>query len=174
MRVGEVAILQGLSLALERPGIYCMIGPNGAGKTSTFNMLTGELPAQAGHVALDGRALGRLPTHRIMRLGVGRKFQIPRYFPALTIADNLAIALWSGRASRLDLLRPRSRRWTSPVLEALAARYPFLADRSRAPRRSSRTASGRSSSCRWRSSASRACFCSTSPAPGFRRRRRCR
>ena len=36
-------ILDQLSLAIRRPGIYCSIGPNGAGKTSTFNMLTGEL-----------------------------------------------------------------------------------------------------------------------------------
>ena len=73
----------------------------------------------------------RLPTHRIVRLGIGRKFQIPSVFPALSIADNLAIALWSARATRLDLLRPRLRRWSSPVLEELRARYPFLADAER-------------------------------------------
>jgi len=131
VRVGEVQILKRLSLVFDRPGIYCVIGPNGAGKTSTFNMLTGELPAQAGNVAFDGRPLDRLQTHRIVRLGIGRKFQIPSVFPALSIADNLAIALWSGRATRLDLLKPRLRRWTSPVLEALRERYPFLAEAER-------------------------------------------
>jgi branched-chain amino acid transport system permease protein len=131
VRIGEVRILNRLSLNLERPGIFCVIGPNGAGKTSTFNMLTGELPAQHGSVAFDGQLLRRLPTHRIMRLGVGRKFQIPSVFPALTIADNIAIALWSGRATALDQLRPRSRRWTSPILEALCERYAFLADTAR-------------------------------------------
>ena len=127
VRIGEVTILDRLAFALDKPGIYCVIGPNGAGKTSTFNMLTGELPAQAGGATFDGRALGRLPTHRIVRLGIGRKFQIPSVFPALTIADNIAIALWSGRAAPLALLRPRLRHWTSPVLEALRLRYPFLA-----------------------------------------------
>jgi branched-chain amino acid transport system permease protein len=131
VRVGEVTILNRLSLALERPGIFCVIGPNGAGKTSTFNMLTGELPAQGGSVSFDGQVLGRLPTHRIMRLGVGRKFQIPSVFPVLTIADNIAIALWSGRANARDLLQPGARRWTSPILEALSQRYPFLADAAR-------------------------------------------
>ncbi|MEO7150818.1 MAG: ATP-binding cassette domain-containing protein [Burkholderiaceae bacterium] len=131
VRVGEVRILDRLSLAFERPGIYCVIGPNGAGKTSTFNMLTGELPAQAGRVTFDGRSLARLQTHRIVRLGIGRKFQIPSVFPALTIADNLAIALWSGRARPLELLQPGLRGWTSPVLEALVLRYPFLGDRER-------------------------------------------
>jgi branched-chain amino acid transport system permease protein len=131
VRIGEVAILNRLSLKLGRPGIFCVIGPNGAGKTSTFNMLTGELPAQNGSVVFDGLPLRRLPTHRIMRLGVGRKFQIPSVFPGLTIADNIAIALWSGRATALDRLRPRSRRWSSPILEALSERYLFLADAER-------------------------------------------
>ena len=131
VRVGEVTILDRLSLGIDRPGIYCVIGPNGAGKTSTFDMLTGELPRSAGRVAFDGRVLARLPTHRIVRLGIGRKLQIPSVFPALPIADNIAIALWSGRLAGLDLLRPRVRRWTSPVLDALCERYAFLADTGR-------------------------------------------
>ena len=126
VRVGEVTILDGLSLALERPGIYCVIGPNGAGKTSTFNMLSGELAAQAGRVSFDGRPLARLATHRIVRLGIGRKFQIPSVFPALSIADNVAIALWSARARPLELLKPSLRRWSTPLLDALRERYPFL------------------------------------------------
>jgi ABC-type glutathione transport system ATPase component len=47
-----------LSLALERPAIYCVIGPNGAGKTSTFDVLTGELPAQAGACASTAQPIG--------------------------------------------------------------------------------------------------------------------
>ena len=131
VQVGEVQILDRLSLGLDRPGIYCLIGPNGAGKTSTFNVLTGELRARAGGVAFNGRALERLPTHRIVRLGIGRKFQIPSVFAHLSLADNLAIALWSARARAFELLRPSLRRWSSPVLVELQARHPFLADAER-------------------------------------------
>ena len=125
---GEVKILDRLSLKLDRPGIFCVIGPNGAGKTSTFNMLTGELPALAGQAQFDGQPITGLAPHHIVRLGIGRKFQIPSVFPDLTIADNIGIALWSGRASPADLLRPRLRRWTSPVLHALFERYHFLTE----------------------------------------------
>jgi len=131
VRLGEVRILDRLTLAFDRPGIYCVIGPNGAGKTSTFNVLTGELAAQAGRVSFDGRSIDRLPTHRIVRLGIGRKFQIPSVFADLTIADNLAIALWSGRAGALALLRPSLRRWSSALRDELELRYPFLGDDSR-------------------------------------------
>jgi branched-chain amino acid transport system permease protein len=48
-------------------------------------------------------------------------------FAPLAITDNLGLALWSGRARALELLQPRLRRWTSPLLDKLQARYPFLA-----------------------------------------------
>jgi branched-chain amino acid transport system permease protein len=129
--VGEVRILDRLSLAIDRPGIFCIIGPNGAGKTSTFNMLTGELPAQQGRVRLDGAEVTGEAPDRMTRRGIGRKFQIPNVFPELSIADNLAIALWGGRAGALDLLRPRLRRWASPLLDELRQRFPFLTDGAR-------------------------------------------
>jgi len=127
VRVGEVTILDRLTLALGGSAIHCVIGPNGAGKTSTFNVLTGELPVQAGAVRFDGHALERLPAHRIVRLGIGRKLQIPSVFPRLAIADHLAIAVWSARARPLELLRPSLRRWSTPLLDALRERYAFLA-----------------------------------------------
>jgi len=129
---GEVRILDGLSLAIQRPGIYCLIGPNGAGKTSTFNMLTGELPAQRGTVTLDGARVGVRTPHGMARRGVGRKFQIPSVFSDLTLDENLRIALWSGRTSLRDLLRPALRRWDSALLAALRQRFSFLADGRRA------------------------------------------
>ena len=76
---------------------------------------------------LDGSDISGLAPYRIIRLGVGRKFQIPTVFADLTIEENLSVALWSCRASRLDLLRPRLRRWASPMREEFTRRYPFLA-----------------------------------------------
>ncbi len=126
--IGAVTLLDRLSLVFDRAGIYCVIGPNGAGKTSMFNLVTGELDATAGTVRLDAAAISGLEPHRITRRGISRKLQIPSVFPELAIADNLAIALWSGRASGLALLDPRLRRWQSPMLAELCQRYPFLAD----------------------------------------------
>jgi branched-chain amino acid transport system permease protein len=126
VRIGEVTILDRLSLDFDQAGIFCVIGPNGAGKTSMFNVVSGELATASGRIGLGEMCVNGLAPHRVTRLGVGRKLQIPSVFPGLTIADNLAIALWSGRAAKLQLLDPRLRRWTSPVLEELKGRYPFL------------------------------------------------
>jgi branched-chain amino acid transport system permease protein len=127
VHVGEVTILDKLSLDFDQAGIFCVIGPNGAGKTSMFNVVSGELAAASGRISLGGSDIIGLAPHRVSGLGVARKLQIPSVFPALSIADNLAIALWSGRAARLQLLDPRLRRWSSPMLQELQSRYPFLA-----------------------------------------------
>ncbi len=129
--IGDVTLLDRLSLCFNRAGIYCVIGPNGAGKTSMFNLITGELDATAGKVMLDQVEVSGLEPHCITRRGLARKLQIPSIFPDLAITDNLAIALWSGRASGLALLDPRLRRWKSPMLDELCRRYPFLADAGR-------------------------------------------
>ena len=131
VHVGEVTILDRLSLDFDAAGIFCVIGPNGAGKTSMFNVVSGELAAASGQIGLgDANVIGLAP-NRVSGLGVARKLQIPSVFPELSIADNLAIALWSGRAAKLQLLDPRIRRWTSPMLQELQSRYPFLASGAR-------------------------------------------
>ncbi len=127
VHVGEVTILNKLSLDFDQAGIFCVIGPNGAGKTSMFNVVSGELAAASGAIDLGGLKIAGLAPNRVSGLGVARKLQIPSVFPDLSIADNLAIALWSGRAGKLSLFDPRLRRWTSPMQKELQARYPFLA-----------------------------------------------
>jgi branched-chain amino acid transport system permease protein len=127
VHAGEVTILDRLSLDFDATGIFCVIGPNGAGKTSMFNVVSGELAAVSGKIGLGDRNVRGLTPHRVSGLGVARKLQIPSVFPGLSIADNLAIALWSGRAGKLQLLDWRLRRWTSPMLQELQSRYPFLA-----------------------------------------------
>ena len=131
VRMGSVSILEGLDLAIDRPGIYCLIGPNGAGKTSCFNAMTGELPVRSGHIRIFGRARTGAAADLLSRIGVGRKFQAPSLFPDLTVAENFNIGLWGGRARLRDLLRMGSHGWTSAILREAQARFPFLAEEDR-------------------------------------------
>ena len=131
VRVGSVSILEGLDLAIDRPGIYCVIGPNGAGKTSCFNVMTGELPVRSGSVWIFGRPRTGAAADFLSRIGVGRKFQAPSLFPDLTVAENFNVGLWGGRARLGDLVRMRSHLWSSAILREAQARFPFLADEDR-------------------------------------------
>ena len=135
VRMGSVSILEGLDLAIDRPGTYCLIGPNGAGKTSCFNAMTGELPVRSGHIRIFGRARTGAPADLLSRIGVGRKFQAPSLFPEFTVAENFNIGLWGGRARLRDLLRMRSHGWSTVILREAQARFPFLAEEDRQGRR---------------------------------------
>ncbi len=95
----ESKILRGATLAVQEGEIHVLIGPNGAGKTTLANVLTGHVRPTAGHVELRGEPLTGAPWRRVRR-GVGRKFQVPRVFPRLTAAENLAIA--APRRERTD------------------------------------------------------------------------
>ncbi len=128
VRMGSVSILEGLDLAVDRPGIYCLIGPNGAGKTSCFNAMTGEMPVRGGQIRIFGRDRAGATADSLSRIGVGRKFQAPSLFPEFTVAENFNIGLWGGRARLPDLLRMRSHSWSSAILREAQTRFPFLAD----------------------------------------------
>jgi len=76
-----------------------IIGPNGAGKSTLFNLITGNLMADAGTIRFDGRDVTRVPAMRRCLDGVGRSFQIPQPFEKLTVFENLVVAATHGRAA---------------------------------------------------------------------------
>ena len=125
-----VTILDGLDLRIATPGVHGLIGPNGAGKTSTFNALTARLPLTAGHISWCGEDLAGLTADAVARRGIGRKFQIPSIFPALTVAEHLRIATWAQRAHGMSLLCMRTQHWRTPLRDALEAELPFLVETS--------------------------------------------
>jgi branched-chain amino acid transport system ATP-binding protein len=90
---GGVRAVDGVSFAVAPAEIVGIIGPNGAGKTTVFDLVSGFLPVEAGHVRLGGRDVTRLPADGRARLGLGRSFQDARLFPAMTVEQCLAVAL---------------------------------------------------------------------------------
>src|SRR5262249_33659530 len=93
VRFGAVPALHDLHLAVPSGQRRAVIGPNGAGKTTLFNALAGDLRPAAGTIALDGRDVSRLAAWRRARVGLARTFQRSTLFPALPVAENLALAL---------------------------------------------------------------------------------
>jgi branched-chain amino acid transport system ATP-binding protein len=85
------AILKGASLQVREGEVHVLIGPNGAGKTTFANVVTGHVPLVAGSIELRGDALGG-PVAARVRSGIGRKFQVPRVFPRLSVTANVAVA----------------------------------------------------------------------------------
>jgi urea ABC transporter ATP-binding protein UrtD len=108
-RFGGLVAVDGVDLRVEKGEVRCIIGPNGAGKTTLFNVLTGDLKPTRGRVLLEGQEVHGLPVHRIARLGVARKFQIPAVFHDLTVLENLRVAANGTRKMSALLRRDRER-----------------------------------------------------------------
>lgn len=84
-------VVEDVSLEVPRTGITAVLGRNGAGKTSTLRGIMG-LIARRGEIRLDGQRIDQLPTHRVVRRGVGYVPEDREVFGTLTVAENLALA----------------------------------------------------------------------------------
>ncbi|MBX3606765.1 MAG: ABC transporter ATP-binding protein [Piscinibacter sp.] len=92
-KFGGFAATNDVSLQVERGARQALIGPNGAGKTTLINLLTGVLEPTAGTVVLDGEDITALPSHRRVRRGIVRTFQINQLFSELTPLQSLALTV---------------------------------------------------------------------------------
>ncbi len=89
---GAVRVADDLSFDLTAGEALGVIGPNGAGKTSMFNLITGTLAPNSGHVQFDGRDVTGLNAATRSRMGMARSFQVPQPFSGLTVFENAMIA----------------------------------------------------------------------------------
>jgi len=101
-RFGGFTAVNDVSFAVQPGEIVGLIGPNGSGKSTIFNMLAGALTPNAGSIRFEGRELAGLPPYRIINLGIGRTFQIPRPFHRLSLVENVLLSGFygQGRGSR--------------------------------------------------------------------------
>jgi branched-chain amino acid transport system ATP-binding protein len=84
-----------VSLSIKQNEILGLIGPNGAGKTTLFNLVTGFLKPDSGHIEFIGESLVDLAPHRICKMGVTRTFQIVKPFTHLTTLENVAVGCYN-------------------------------------------------------------------------------
>lgn len=85
--------------------LRCVIGPNGAGKTTIMDIITGKTRPDSGQVLLGQRLnLLKMSEPEIAEAGIGRKFQKPTVFEALSVFENLELAA-AGDRSPLAMLR---------------------------------------------------------------------
>jgi branched-chain amino acid transport system ATP-binding protein len=90
---GGLRVTADVSLAVETGERRLIIGPNGAGKTTLFNLITGELTADAGFIGLFEHDITRVPNRRRAHLGLGRTYQIITLFPGETLLRNITLSL---------------------------------------------------------------------------------
>ncbi|HUZ23690.1 MAG TPA: ATP-binding cassette domain-containing protein [Streptosporangiaceae bacterium] len=97
---GRVVVANNLSLRVGEADMIGIVGPNGAGKTSLFSLISGDLEPDAGQIRLGGTVITRQGAAARCRLGVGRTYQVPRPFGAMTVFENVLVAVQQGAGLR--------------------------------------------------------------------------
>ncbi|WP_194916946.1 ABC transporter ATP-binding protein [Catenulispora rubra] len=115
---GKIEAVKGISMQVEEGQTVALLGANGAGKTTTLRTLSGLLRPTAGAIRFAGKALERVPAHRIVEQGLAHCPEARRIFPRMTIEENLRLgAFIRGKA---DLSRD---------IEEAYERFPILGQR---------------------------------------------
>ncbi len=86
-----------LSFDIENGELRVIIGPNGAGKTTVLDLISGKTKSTEGQILYENQDITSFREHRIVRLGIGRKFQNPSIYENLTVFENLEISYPWGR-----------------------------------------------------------------------------
>jgi ABC-type uncharacterized transport system ATPase subunit len=89
---GATRALSEVSLDFEAGEVVALLGENGAGKSTLMNVLTGSVVPDRGSVALDGKPLPLGNPARCREAGVQCVHQHFTLVPALSVAENLALA----------------------------------------------------------------------------------
>jgi branched-chain amino acid transport system ATP-binding protein len=97
---GRVVVADHLSLRVGEGDMIGIVGPNGAGKTSLFSLISGDLEPDSGEVRLGGTVITRQGAAARCRLGIGRTYQVPRPFGAMTVFENILVAVQQGASLR--------------------------------------------------------------------------
>lgn len=88
---GEVQVLYGLDLVLNKGEVLCLFGRNGAGKTTTLKAVMGILSRRSGSVTYDGRDTIKLPSRLIAQMGIAYCPEERAIFSSLSVEENLML-----------------------------------------------------------------------------------
>jgi lipopolysaccharide export system ATP-binding protein len=94
------AVVKDVSLSLKRGEVAGLLGPNGAGKTTTFYMITGLIPADYGHIWLDGLEITGQPMFQRARMGLGYLPQETSIFRGMSVSENITAVVELREKSR--------------------------------------------------------------------------
>jgi branched-chain amino acid transport system ATP-binding protein len=116
VRYGRITALRGISLEVAESEFVGLVGPNGAGKSTLVNTVAGVVPAAAGQIRFEDRALLGTAPERIVQLGISAVPEGRQIFARLTVRENLEL----GATIRSD------RDGVKTDIERVFERFPVL------------------------------------------------
>jgi branched-chain amino acid transport system ATP-binding protein len=117
---GMVRAAHAVNVHFSRGELVGIVGANGSGKTTFLNLVTGYLKPDHGHILIMGQESTGLPPRLVTRLGVARSFQIPQLYTALSVLENVLLALAAAAQSSTEYWKPLYRDlWVEEALGLL-------------------------------------------------------
>ncbi len=117
---GDVPVLWGVDMTIERGEIACLVGSNGAGKTTLMRTISGLVRAASGSIVFDGKELAAAEPDGVLATGMAHVPEGRRLFSAMSITDNLLMGAY---------LRGDGAAAIAADLERMFMLFPILAER---------------------------------------------
>ncbi len=118
---GAISALKGISLTVEDGELVTLIGANGAGKTTTLHTINGLLRATSGEITFDGTDLQKVPSSKIISLGLAQVPEGRHVFAQMTVLENLLMGAF--------ILKDKAK--IAENIEMVYSHFPRLKERSR-------------------------------------------
>ncbi len=91
---GAIHAVKKINLELHQGEIVTLLGSNGAGKTTTLHTISGLLNPSSGEILFNGKAISRMPAHKITALGLAQSPEGRQVFANLSIKENLEMGAY--------------------------------------------------------------------------------
>lgn len=114
---GSLKAVNDVSLEIKERSMRAVIGPNGAGKTTLFDLITNRTRPTSGKVYFQGKDITCLPPYKIVKLGIGKCFQISKLFPELSVFENIQIACIGKARKVYNMYSPGNKAMRDEVLQ---------------------------------------------------------
>lgn len=95
VRYGMIEAIKGIDFDVNDGEIVTLIGANGAGKTTTMHTISGLLNPYSGSVYLDDLDITKVPSHKIVSLGLSQCPERRRVFAEQSVEDNLLLGAYT-------------------------------------------------------------------------------
>ncbi|OGQ01524.1 MAG: ABC transporter ATP-binding protein [Deltaproteobacteria bacterium RBG_19FT_COMBO_46_12] len=122
-RYGEIRALQEISIQVESHEVVAALGANGAGKTTLLNTISGILRPSKGSIKFLGEEITKMPSHKIVQLGIVHIEEGQGIFTRMTVQENLEMGAF---------LQPTNAKIEQRIDE-IYRRFPALKPRSKKP-----------------------------------------
>ena len=99
---GEFQVLKKVSIDVGEGELRLLLGPNGHGKSTLLKTICGLLTPASGTIRFRGKEINRLPSEKIVEMGITYIAEDRELFPEMTVLENLKMGAYNRNARETE------------------------------------------------------------------------